>query len=153
MSVQNKDIAIQNFLPHREPMLMVDSLLELTNEKVVTSFEIKIENVFVQDNIFQEVGLIENAAQTCSAIVGQSFFLDQNEQVKEDVEVIGFISGIKKVLINKLPNVGETIKTVSTLSSRFDTEDYTICTMQCETFQNDVLLFEADINLFIQEKK
>lgn len=153
MSVQNNNIAIQNFLPHRAPMLMVDSLLELTKEKVITFFEIKNDNVFVQNNVFQEVGLIENAAQTCSAIVGQSFFLDQNEQVKEDVEVIGFISGIKKVSIYQLPNVGQTIKTVSSLSSRFDTEDYTICTMMCETFQDDVLLFKAEINLFIQEQK
>lgn len=152
MARQN-NIAIQNFLPHRAPMLMVDFILELTTEKVITFFEIKTDNVFVQNNTFQEVGLIENAAQTCSAIVGQSFFLDQNEQVKEDVEVIGFISGIKKVSIYQLPNVGETIKTISSLSSRFDTEEYTICTMVCETFQEDVLLFEAEINLFIQEQK
>lgn len=152
MAVEN-NIAIQNFLPHRKPMLMVDVILELTKEKVLTVFEINNDNVFVHNGFFQEVGLIENAAQTCSAIVGQSFFLDQNEQVKENVEVIGFISGIKKISIYQLPNVGQTIKTISSLSSRFDTEDYTICTMVCETFRENILLFEAEINLFIQEQK
>jgi 3-hydroxyacyl-[acyl-carrier-protein] dehydratase len=146
-------IAIQDYLPHRAPMLMVDAITELTNEKVVTFFEIKNDNVFVANNTFQEVGLIENAAQTCSAIVGQSFFIDQNEQIKEDVEVIGFISGIKKVTINQLPIVGNIINTISSLGTRFDTDDYTICTMLCKTFNEDILLFEAEINLFIQEKK
>ena len=38
-------INIHNFLPHREPMLMVDYILELTPEKVVTSFDIKADNI------------------------------------------------------------------------------------------------------------
>ena len=45
MSVTN--VNIQDFLPHREPMLMVDSLLELTKEKVITTFKIKEDNLFL----------------------------------------------------------------------------------------------------------
>ncbi|CAM3575126.1 ABC transporter permease [Flavobacterium saliperosum] len=146
-------IDIQNYLPHRKPMLMVDSILELTNEKVKTVFEIKADNVFVADDAFAEVGLIENAAQTCSSIVGQSFFLDEEDQVKDGIEVIGFISGIKKMKVFALPQVGSSITTNAVLHSRFDTDEYCICTMICSTYCNDILLFEAEINLFIQEKR
>jgi 3-hydroxyacyl-[acyl-carrier-protein] dehydratase len=146
-------IEIQNYLPHRAPMLMVDFILELNDQEVKTVFEIKSDNLFVADGFFAEVGLIENAAQTCSAIVGQSFFVDEFHQIKEDVEIIGFISGIKKTRIYYLPRVGSTIKTDSILSSRFDTDEYSICTMECKTFCGEQLLFEAEINLFIQEKK
>lgn len=153
MKALEKIIEIQNYLPHRAPMLMVDFILELNDQEVKTVFEIKPENLFVADDFFAEVGLIENAAQTCSAIVGQSFFVDEFQQIKEDVEVIGFISGIKKIKVYHLPKVGSTIKTDSILSSRFDTDDYSICTMECKTFCNEELFFEAEINLFIQEKK
>jgi len=146
-------IEIQNYLPHRKPMLMVDSILELTKEKVKTVFEIKADNVFVADDTFAEVGLIENAAQTCSSIVGQSFFLDEEDQEKEGIEVIGFISGIKKMKVFALPQLGSSITTNAVLHSRFDTDEYCICTMICNTYCNDILLFEAEINLFIQEKR
>lgn len=152
MQTYENTIEIQNFLPHRAPMLMVDLILELNEQKVKTIFEIKSDNLFVGDNHFAETGLIENAAQTCSAIVGQTFFLDDNNDVKEDVEVIGFISGIKKITIHKLPEVGEVIRTEATLSSRFDSDNYCICTMECKTFIEEEILFETEINLFIQEK-
>nr|WP_294935007.1 ABC transporter permease [uncultured Flavobacterium sp.] len=153
MEQYENTIDIKHYLPHRKPMLMVDWILELNTQEVKTVFEIKQENLFVANNVLAEVGLIENAAQTCSSIVGQSFFLDENQEVKEDVEVIGFISGIKKVKVLDLPKVGSTIDTHAILNSRFDTDDYSICTMLCSTFCNEVLLFEAEINLFIQEKR
>lgn len=144
-------IDIKNFLPHRAPMLMVDFIFELSEQNVKTVFEIKEDNLFVENNTFAEIGLIENAAQTCSSIVGQSFFLDENYALKENVEVIGFISGIKKAKIYGLAKVGETIQTSAVLSSRFDGEGYCICTMDCKITNDEKLIFEAEINLFIKE--
>ena len=146
-------IHINDFLPHREPMLMVDVLEEITATSVISIFNIKEDNVFVYQNYFSEVGLIENAAQTCSSIVGQTFFLTADNEVKENVKLVGFISGIKKATISMLPMVNQTIKTFATLVSRFDSDQYSICTMKCETFQEENLLLEAEINLFIQEVK
>lgn len=145
-------IDIQKFLPHRKPMLMVDYITELTASNVKTVFKIESDNLLVDSEFFSESGLIENAAQTCSAIVGQTFFLDEKGDVKEDVEVIGFISGIKKATVYQLPQINETIRTEALLSSRFDTEAYSICTMLCNSFLNNELIFEAEINLIIQEK-
>ena len=144
-------IAIQDYLPHRAPMLMVDLILELSNQKVKTVLEVRKDNIFVENNVFAEIGLVENAAQTCSSIVGQSFFLDENQKVKEGVKVIGFISGIKKVKIYNLAKVGDEILTNSVLVSRFDSDGYSICTMSTETYVDNKLIFEAEMNLFIQE--
>ncbi|HLF51087.1 ABC transporter permease [Flavobacterium sp.] len=144
-------IEIQNYLPHRAPMLMVDFILELSELEVKTIFEIKEDTLFVENNIFAEIGLIENAAQTCSAIVGKSYYIDENDGKKDNVNVIGFISGIKKLKVYQLPKVGEAIQTSATLDSRFDFEDYSVCTMLCTTFHDSTMLFEAEINLFIRE--
>lgn len=153
--LKETEVNINHFLPHRAPMLMVDVLKEITTTSVTSVFEINSSNVFVENNYFSEVGLIENAAQTCSCIVGQSFFLSKNgiDAKKDNVNVVGFISGIKKATVFMLPMVNQTIKTSATLVSRFDTDDYSICTMKCATYQDENLLLESEINLFIQEVK
>ncbi|GEN73063.1 ABC transporter permease [Chryseobacterium lathyri] len=138
-------INIHNFLPHREPMLMADYILELTKEKVVTSFEIKEDNIFVHNNELAEAGLIENLAQTCSSILGQSFF----ENPSADTKVIGFITNIKKIELFALPKTGDKIISKASLISQYEN----ICNIFCETFNNDELLIRAEINLFIQEVK
>jgi len=146
-------IAIQNYLPHRAPMLMVDAITAISESEVETVFQIMPTNILVKNDAFLEVGLIENAAQTCSSIVAQSFFIDENENEIKQVNVIGFISGIKKINVFSLPKSGQIIKTKAALMSRFDAEEYKICTMKCTTFHQDELLFEAEINLFIKENK
>lgn len=145
-------IEIQNYLPHREPMLMVDVIHELTDKEVKTILEIKSENIFVANGVFAEVGLIENAAQTCSAIVAKSYYVDENNVEKDDVSVIGFISGIKKMRVFDVAKVGDTIQTTAVLVSRFDAEGYRICTMNCTTFNQQNLIFEAELNLFLKEQ-
>lgn len=126
-------------------MLMTDYILELTEEKVITSFEIKSDNIFVLNDEFVESGLIENVAQTCSSILGQSFFHNPNVETK----VIGFITNIKKIEIFALPKVGDNIISKASLISQYEN----ICNIFCETFINEKLLIRAEINLFIQEIK
>lgn len=145
-------IDIKDYLPHQEPMLMVDEYVDIDNQHVETIFEIKKDNIFVQNNIFLEAGLIENAAQTCSSIVGQSYFIDENNQEIKDVVVIGFISTIKSIKIHNLPKVGDTLTTKAVLLSKFITNDYSLCTLSCQTFHKEKLLLEGKINLFLQEK-
>ena len=142
---------IKNYLPHRAPMLMVDRIIKMDDSIVESIFEIKADNIFVQNNIFIEAGIIENAAQNCSSIIGKDYFVDENNEDKSDVDVVGFISAIKTLKIHNLPKVGVTINTVATLVSKFITPEYSLCTMSCQTFNNEELLFEAEINLFIQD--
>ena len=92
--IENFDV--HNFLPHRAPMLMVDKLLSLTDDSVSSSFRITTSCPFINTNQFlSESGLIENNAQTCSAIVGQKFF-DDSDLEGTGNKVVGFISTIKK---------------------------------------------------------
>jgi len=145
-------IDIKNFLPHREPFLMVDKVLELSEDFVVTSFEIKPTCILIEDNCFNEVGLIENAAQTCSSIVGKSYF-DDDDIEGQGTKLIGFISAIKKVAIIDIPKVGENIITKASLKSRFDADTYSISTLECVIYINDKEIASCEMNLFIQEIK
>ncbi len=148
MDVSSLDIS--NFLPHRQPMLMVTSVLEIDDNSVSTQFYISADCVFLKDGNFSETGLIENAAQAGSAVVGQSFF------EKDDLEgignkLVGYISAIKKVEIFQLPKVGETIVTKAKLLSRFDTGEMTMCSLEIQTFVAEKLIVSSIMNFLIHE--
>ena len=132
-------------------MLMVDLILDINSSFVETTFLIKEDNIFVDNNIFVEAGLIENTAQTCSAIVGKKYFFEEDGTENENVNVIGFISALKNLKIHSLPKTGDTIITKANLVSKFIGDDYTLCTMSCESLLEDKTLLECDINLFIQK--
>jgi predicted hotdog family 3-hydroxylacyl-ACP dehydratase len=146
-------VNIKKYLPHRAPMLMVDMILEMDDEQVKTFFEIKTDNIFLENGFFTESGLVENMAQTCSSVVAKDFFIDKNYNDKENVNVVGFISGIKALKIHALPQAGNVIDTKALLVSKFITDSYSLCTMKCQTFRADELLLEGEITLFIQENK
>lgn len=131
-------------------MLMVDELVAVNNENVITKFTIKPNCIFLQDGKMQETGLIENAAQTCSAIVGQSFF-DEDDAEGKSNKLIGFISAIKTVSIYDLPSVHDKIITTSNLIAKFVADSYTICTMSCEISNKNKKIADFTMNLFIQE--
>ncbi len=140
-------LQIHPYLPHKKPMLMVDGIRQITAEGVECEFYISPECIFVENGYLSESGMIENAAQTSSCIVAQKYFYEVTEK-----SVIGFISSIRRVNILQKPLAGSTIITKAVLLSRFDSESYSTCRVQCRTFQEEILLLEGEINLFIQEQ-
>ena len=132
-------------------MLMVDLILNIGTNFVETVFLIKENNIFVENDVFIEAGLIENTAQTCSSIVGKKYFFGEDGTENENVNVIGFISALKNLKIHALPKVGDSIITKATLVSKFAGDNYTLCTMNCESLLGEKILLECEINLFIQK--
>lgn len=145
-------IDVSNFLPHRSPFLFIDKFLILNEEEVSTSFAIKEDNLFVEDNYFNEIGLVENAAQTCSSIVGKSYF-DDDDIKGEGAKLIGFISAIKKITAFSCPKVGSTIISNAKLTSRYDTDSYSVCALECHIFEGTKLLLSCEMNLIIKDLK
>ena len=145
-------IDISNFLPHSPPFLLLDKILILTDEEVSASFKIEEDNLFVENNYFNEMGLVENAAQTCSSIVGKSYFEDDDTEGKGAILIV-FISDIKKITAFSFPKVGSTIISNAKLTSRFDTESYSVCSLECHIFESTNLLLSCELNLVIKDLK
>ena len=129
-------------------MLMVDTLLSIDE----ASPHKPTYKVLVDDNVLSESGLIENAAQTCSAIVGKSYF-DEEDVEGRNTKLVGFISGVKSFNIIKLPQLNETIVTTANLISRFDADGYSICALNCSIENTEIVLAKCVMNLFIKEVK
>ena len=145
------NIEIENFLPHRAPMLMQCRTPYLDGESVETHFEVSSDNLFTDKNgEFTEGGLIELSAQTCSAITGQDFFEDDDLKGLGN-KVVGYISAIKKVEIFLLPKTGDLLITKASLINRFDNGEMSVCTISSATFRNDDLVVDCTFNFLIHE--
>ena len=96
---------ISHLIPQKSPFVMVDSLLEFTENQILSSFRIKEKNLFLENNRLLESGLIENMAQTVALHTGYDFFL------KNELAPTGYIGSIKKVNILKLPGLNDIITT------------------------------------------
>lgn len=143
---------IKKFLPHRPPFLMVDHVLTIDDDHVSTCFLIKEDCLFNDSGILNEAGMIENAAQTCSSIVGKSYF-DDDDLEGEKTKLIGFISAIKKITISNCAKVGATIITKAQIKSRLNTDEFTMCSIDCNISEDNKELLSCEINLVIQELK
>ena len=119
MRKPRRDVNFENFLPHRPPMLMQCTVPYLDTESVETHFNITKDCIFTdKKGSFSEAGLIENAAQACSAITGQDFFEEDDLEGLSN-NVVGYISAIKKVEIFLSPKIGDILITKASLVSRF----------------------------------
>ena len=100
----DKDSIIQ-FIPQKKPMVMVEKLILADEKKTITSLTILPENIFCENGIFREPGLIENMAQTAAAGTGY-----RSVSMHKDPPA-GFIGGIRNLVINSLPKAGQVIRT------------------------------------------
>ncbi len=96
---------ITQYIPQRDPMVMVHKLVEASDNHAITQLLIESTNIFVDDGCFIEPGLVENIAQTAALQVGY-------QCAQRNVPIpIGYIAAIKNLEIHSLPPIEATIKT------------------------------------------
>ena len=104
---------VRELIPQKVPFVMVDELLHFTQENLISRFKVKSNNLFVENDLFVESGIIENMAQTVALHTGYQFYL-KNEQAPT-----GYLGSIKNVVINRLPVTGESIETTIEIIQEF----------------------------------
>ena len=104
---------ISHLIPQKKPFVMVNTLLEFSEKKIMSSFKILDTNLFIKDNLFLETGIIENMAQTVALHTGYDYFLRGEEAPT------GYIGSIKKVAVFQLPKLNETIMTEALILHEF----------------------------------
>ena len=96
---------IGNYFLLQEPYIMIDNLIKATEEGFITDFEISQDNIFLEDGLFREYGMIENIAQ--SGAVGLVFM----NSASQNGTVDGFLAGISKLNVHGLPGIAHRIRT------------------------------------------
>lgn len=90
---------IIDLIPQREPIVMVDKFVGITNGISETQLTIKNDNIFVENDCFTEFGLIEHIAQSAAARVG---YICRNENKPISIGYIGAISNMEIVFLPKI---------------------------------------------------
>ena len=96
----------RELLPQLSPFIMIDCLTKFDEKITETSFEVRNDNIFVENGKLNACALAENIAQTCAARLGYV-----NKYIlKKDVQ-IGFIGAIKNLSVVETPSVGDILTT------------------------------------------
>lgn len=100
---------IKELIPQREPIIMVDAILEYEESKVVGGLTVSEDCIFVENNTLKEPGVLEHMAQTVALYTGYEYYL-KNMQAP-----VGYIGSMKNVEILRLPKIGEKLVTTATI--------------------------------------
>lgn len=100
-----KIFAIEELIPQRAPIVLVDTFSGLCDNVSYTSLTIRDENIFCQDGYMHESGVIEHIAQSAAARVGYIY------KCRGELFPLGYIGSIDKMKIHSLPLVGSELYT------------------------------------------
>lgn len=137
-----RQIDIHELLPQQEPFVMIGTLTCFDEVRTVTETTIATENIFVDDGRFSASGLIENVAQTCAARIG---FV--NKYILGNGITIGVIGAVRKLVINSLPAVGQTITTTVEIVSEVFGMTLAKATVTCDGEE----LLTTEIKISVRE--
>ena len=128
---------IESYIPQRAPFIMIDNLIEASTERFKTDFRILHDNIFVDQGVLREFGLIENIAQSSSAglAIIKKFI---GKKITN-----GFIGGISKLKLYDLPHVNDTIYTMVTLIAQLEN----MFLLKGENYVNGRKLMECELKL------
>ena len=138
----SKGDQIKEFILQREPIVMVDTLYNATEDGCITGLTILPDNLFCEDGFFTEPGLIEHIAQSASVFAGYS------AKQKSRPAPVGFIGEVRKYEIVELPRAGdELITSIHILS-----EVMNISLLSAEIKIDDRIVAACQMKIFIKEE-
>ena len=132
---------IQEYIPQRPPIVMIDRIVDISESKVVCEFQIKKDNLFVAEGKLFEPGIIENIAQTIAAGAGYRA-KQNNEKVK-----LGYIAAIKNLNICMLPSVDDILTTTVQIVN----EVFSVTIVQAVVLCGSTEIADCEMRIFIEE--
>lgn len=130
---------IESVLPHRDPFIMIDNLIEASTVEFKTDFIVQPNNIFIKNEVLQEPALIENIAQTCAA--GFGFLNSQSD----GNATLGFIGAVTKLELFNLPGVNSKITTKAQVTYQFQN----VFLVKGENYCNGTKLLECEMKIVV----
>lgn len=135
------DLTLEDLLPHREPMLLIEKVLEVDATHALTLCRVAQSWPMADEKGVHSLVLIELAAQTAGVCNGW----DRVRTKGLDSDKMGWLVGIKKteIFIEHLPFGGEII-TRAENSYNFEN----LREVSCEQRMDDILICKSTLQLF-----
>ncbi|WP_128331039.1 hypothetical protein [Apibacter sp. HY039] len=141
---------IEEYIPHRAPIIMLDEILSIKGFEIKTSYQIKKDCIFVTEGKLQETGLIENMAQTSFVFLKALFADINNTDFQDEEKTLGFISSIKKLSIMDLPEIGEKLITTTVVDLVFKSPELKIIDVKGFSYKGKQKVFESEMKMLVQ---
>lgn len=132
---------IYKLIPQRNPIVMVDTFFCADEEGAETGLHVQSGNIFCQEDVLSEPGLIEHVAQSAAAFAGYLPY------TKGETPKLGFIGEVKKFKITRLPKIGEFLHTRLKVLG----EAAGVTLIAAETISEYELLATCQMKIFIKE--
>ena len=130
---------IKNFIPQREPFIMIDELISANEKGFKTTFNVVSSNIFLDEDL-SESALTENIAQTCAAGFGYLGSLEEEGEPK-----IGFIGAVTKLKVHSLPKIDAKLNTEVEILNTFGN----IHLIQGNVYENGQHLLECQMKIVL----
>ena len=133
---------IKNYIPQREPIVMVDAFYGIDDNRSFSGLTVRENNLFVENGLLNEAGLIEHIAQSCALRVG---YVCKQQQIAVPV---GYIGAIQKMKIFLLPKIGAKLyTTIVILQEVFD-----ITLVKGEVTDGETLVASGEMKFFLNKQ-
>lgn len=101
------DVAMERLIPQRDPIRMVDRLVEEDGGTATVALSVRPDNYFMEDDgAMAEPGLIEHIAQSALALAGYRALASG-----APAPPVGYIGEVRKFRCYRRPRVGEELRT------------------------------------------
>ncbi len=131
---------LKKLIPHREPVILIDTLQYHDENSVISSFLVSEHNIFVSKHHFSEAGILEHMAQSVALHTGYAGYVSE-KPTRE-----GYIAAIKKAEILQLPKVNETI--VTKVKITYSAMDMTMVTIQSKV--DEITIATAEMSTILK---
>lgn len=132
---------ILTLIPQRDPILMVDELLEAAPDGETATLTVRPGNYFLgEDGRMEETGLLEHIAQSASAVAGHHALA-----AGATAPPVGYIGEIKKFHCHRLPQTGEELRT----TVRLGPEAEGVTLLAAETRADGELVADTQMKIYI----
>jgi predicted hotdog family 3-hydroxylacyl-ACP dehydratase len=134
---------IETLIPQRPPFVMIDQLISVGDTTTTTGFCVKAGNIFLENGLFKEPGLVENIAQTAAARAG---YVSKTENKPV---LVGYIGAVNNLQVFFLPKTGDELITEITIENQIF--DVTLISGKITT--NGQLVAQCKMKIFINQLK
>jgi predicted hotdog family 3-hydroxylacyl-ACP dehydratase len=134
---------IQSLIPQRPPFVMIDELIYTDENVTRTKLQVTADNIFVENGLFREAGLLENIAQTAAARSGYN-----SSKTGEAVKV-GYIGAVKNFEVFDLPKTSDILETEISISNQV----FDVAVINGSIKCNNRVLAQCEMKIFIINQK
>lgn len=133
--------ALLELIPQRDPIVMVDCFLGMSGNVSYTGLQIRKDNLFCENEVLQEYGLIEHIAQSAAVRIGYLCH-SQGKAIP-----VGFIGSVDKLTIHALPVVGTILRT----EIRIEQEVGDITLISARVLAEENVLVEGRMKIYLNQ--